>query len=86
MDSEWDEAKRRANIAKHGINFVAGVKIFDGPLIEREDRRRHYGERRFRTLGELDGTVMHVVYTWRGERRRLISARRARPASRWCWA
>jgi uncharacterized DUF497 family protein len=30
MDSEWDAAKRQANILKHGIDFVAAVKIFDG--------------------------------------------------------
>ena len=34
MDSEWDEAKRRANILKHGLDFVAAVKVFDGWFIE----------------------------------------------------
>ena len=77
MDSEWDEAKRQANIVKHGIDFVAAVKIFDGPFIENEDHRRAYGEQRYRAL-ELDGSVMQVVSTWRGDRRRIISARRAR--------
>jgi len=78
MDSEWDEAKREANILKHGVDFVAAVKIFDGPFIETEDRRRNYGEQRLLALGELGGVVFRVVYIWRGERRRIISARRAR--------
>jgi uncharacterized protein len=78
MDSEWDEAKREANIAKHGIDFVAAVKVFDGPFIETEDRRRDYGDRRCQALGGIDTGVMQVVYTWRDDRRRIISARRAR--------
>ena len=40
MDSEWDEAKRRANILKHGLDFVAAVKVFDGWFIETADERR----------------------------------------------
>jgi uncharacterized DUF497 family protein len=78
MASEWDEAKRRANILKHGLDFVAAVKVFDGPFIETEDRRRNYGERRYRALGIIEGDILQVVYTWRSERRRIISARRAR--------
>lgn len=78
MDLEWDEPKRRANITKHGIDFVAAAKIFDGPLLERMDERRAYGERRIQALGDLDGRILHVVYTWRGDNRRMISARRAR--------
>jgi len=77
MDSEWDEAKREANILKHGIDFVAAVKIFDGPFIESKDRRRDYGGERYQAIGELDGRIIQIVYTWRGERRRIISARRA---------
>jgi uncharacterized protein len=77
MGTEWDEAKRRANIEKHGIDFVAAVKIFDGWFTEAEDRRRDYGERRYRAVGQLGDRVIQVAYTWRAERRRIISARRA---------
>ena len=77
MDSEWDEAKRRANILKHGLDFVAAVKVFDGRFIETVDERRDYGERRYRAVGEVDGQIIQIAYTWRNERRRLISARRA---------
>ncbi|HEX3862986.1 MAG TPA: BrnT family toxin [Stellaceae bacterium] len=52
--------------------------IFLGHVLETEDLRRDYGERRFRTFGEIDGQVFHVVSTWRLDRRRIISARRAR--------
>ena len=57
MDSELDEAKREANILKHGIDFVAAVKIFDGPFIESKDRRRDYGEERYQAIGKLDGRI-----------------------------
>ena len=78
MDSEWDEAKRQANILKHGVDFVDAIEMFAGRFIETEDRRRDYGERRYQAFGELDGRVTEVVYTWRDDRRRIISARRAR--------
>ena len=74
MDVEWDERKRQANISKHGIDFVAAAKIFDGPILEIADRRRDYGEARFQVLGEFGGEVIYLVYTWRGRRRRIISA------------
>jgi uncharacterized DUF497 family protein len=77
MDVEWDEQRRHTNIAKHGVEFVAAASVFDGPILEVEDRRRDYGEMRFQALGNVAAQVIHVVYTWRGRRRRIISARRA---------
>jgi uncharacterized protein len=77
MDSEWDKAKRRANILKHGIDFVDAIEIFAGRFIEAEDRRRDYGEQRYRAVGRLGEQIIQVAYTWRSGRRRIISARRA---------
>src|SRR5688572_7491511 len=77
MDVEWDEAKRQANILKHGIDFADAIAIFSGRFIETEDLRRDYGERRYRTVGLLSDQIIQVVHTWRGERCRIISARRA---------
>jgi uncharacterized DUF497 family protein len=77
MDFEWDEAKQRANILKHGIDFVDAITIFGGRFIETVDERCDYGERRHRAIGRLGDAVIQVAYTWRGERRRIISARRA---------
>jgi uncharacterized protein len=78
MDFEWDEAKRQANILKHGIDFVDAIRIFEGRFTENEDQRRNYGERRYRAFGVIEDEILHVVYTWRGDRRRIITARRAR--------
>jgi uncharacterized protein len=79
---EWDERKRRANLAKHGIDFAALGPMFAGNLVEDDDTRREYGERRIKAIGELNGIIISVVYTWRGDRRRLISARKARADER----
>src|SRR5690349_19934133 len=78
MEFEWDEAKCRTNILKHGIDFVDVVELFSAYFAEQEDRRRNYGETRFLVLGVAAGNVLRVVYTWRGDKRRIISARRAR--------
>jgi uncharacterized DUF497 family protein len=78
MDFEWDEAKRQANILKHGVDFVDAANIFEGRFIEIEDRRRDYREVRMIASGELENRVIRLVYTWRGDRRRIISARRAK--------
>ncbi len=79
---EWDKAKRAANLAKHGLDFADASRIFTGPLLERKDARRDYGEDRFQAIGLVQGRVLVVVYTWRGARRRLISARKAREDER----
>jgi uncharacterized protein len=79
MPSQWDAAKNAANIAKHGIDFADAVRIFDGPVLEKADERYQYGEVRMIALGIVDDRELAVVYTMRGGRRRIISARRAQP-------
>ena len=74
---EWDPAKRQANLRKHGIDFAGAVRIFEGPVLEREDRRRDYGEPRLVALGEVEEVLVAVVYTLREAAFRIISARRA---------
>jgi uncharacterized DUF497 family protein len=34
MAFEWDEPKRLANLAKHGVDFAAAKLIFEGPTVE----------------------------------------------------
>lgn len=74
---EWDEQKRGTNFDKHGIDLADAVRLFDGPILERRDDRRNYGEIRIVALGPVEGVVLSVVYTKRGTAIRLISARRA---------
>ena len=72
---EWDESKRVANLAKHHIDFRDATRVFDGPLLERFDGR--HGEDRIFAIGLMESIEIVVVYVLRGERRRIISARRA---------
>ena len=77
MQFEWDEAKRLSNIRWHGIDFVDVLPLFDGYTVTVEDARIAYGEQRLVTLGLLQGRVLVVVHTERGDKIRLISARKA---------
>ena len=74
---EWDEYKRRSNIAKHGVDFRRAVQIFSGLVMEALDRRTPLPEDRYRALGETAGEYFIVVYTWRKGNRRIISAWKA---------
>jgi len=77
MEYEWDEAKRLANLYKHGIDFVDVPAVFDGNIVMLEDDRYDYVEQRFVTFGLLQGRVIAVVHTERGDCTRIISARKA---------
>ena len=78
VDLEWDEAKRRNNLAKHGVDFVDAAGVFaDARAIVAVNARRDYGEIRLRAIGRVRETVLAVVFTDRTDRRRIISARRA---------
>jgi uncharacterized DUF497 family protein len=73
----WDETKRRANLKKHGIDFVDAEKIFGGFTLSAEDAWEAFGEQRFLTLGLLEDQVVSVTHTERGDDIRIISIRKA---------
>jgi uncharacterized protein len=77
MQFEWDEKKRNANLAKHGIDFADLEPLFGGLTITVLDGRYDYDEFRFITLGILNGIVMTVAHTETDEVIRIISARKA---------
>lgn len=73
---EWDEQKAASNRRKHGIDFEDAIEVFYGTsLLRRSDRNT---EERWLAIGETEGSVVAVVFTWRGDTLRIISARRAR--------
>jgi uncharacterized protein len=74
---EWEERHRQENLSTHGVDFVRAARMFDGPVLEREDERQFAGERRFIALGQADGMFLVVITTPRGTRRRMVSAWRA---------
>jgi uncharacterized protein len=79
---EWDEAKSLENLRERGFDFEFATRIFDAPRIEEEDSRKNYGERRIVATGKIEDVIFVVVYTRRGDRRRIISARPAKRKER----
>ena len=77
MRFEWDEAKRLANIEKHGIDFADVPPMFDGDVFTIEDQRFDYGETRYITFGLLQFRVIVVAHTDKNGAIRIISARKA---------
>ena len=75
---EWDAEKAAANWRNHGVPFDQAVKAYLDPFaVELIDEREDYGEERINLVGMCGDVLLHVTYTERGERVRLISARRA---------
>lgn len=82
MRFEWDEAKRPINLEKHGIDFVDCPMVFESPMLVTLDSRKDYGEVRCIGIGILDGRIVTLVWTVRGDAFRLISARKAHAKER----
>ena len=80
-DFEWDSAKATSNLAKHGISFPEAATVFADPFaVYLEDGS---GIARMVVIGtSLRERVLFVVHIERGERDRIISARRATPRER----
>lgn len=79
MNFEWDEAKCRLNIEKHGISFEEAGELWSGFCITSHSiAKSKDGEFRNATLGMLKGKVVVAIWTKRKESIRLISIRRAR--------
>jgi uncharacterized DUF497 family protein len=77
MRFDWDDEKRRANLAKHGIDFADLAPLFHGSTITLLDDCFDYGEFRFITLGVLHGIAIAIAHTDTDEAIRIISARKA---------
>lgn len=77
MDFEFDPNKNETNKVKHGIDFAEAQKLW-------EDRDRllvpakAQNEARFMLIGKIGQKHWSVIFTYRGEMIRIISARRAR--------
>lgn len=77
MIYEWDETKRIANLAKHGVDFtLVDDFAWDSALIA-PDQRFEYGEARFFAIGWIGKRLHVLVFTPRGESVRVIGLRKA---------
>lgn len=76
MEIEFDEEKRRRTLEQRGLDFADALIVFQGDEFTLSDDRRNYGEARFLTVGFLEHRMVIIVWTPRGENRRIISMRK----------
>jgi len=74
---EFDSEKRNKTLAERGLDFARTGEIFAGHHLTAPDLREAYGEDRYVTVGLLDQRMVVLVWTPRGEVRRIISMRKA---------
>ena len=79
MEFEWDKNKAIANLQKHGVSFAEAATVFGDPLsITFPDPDHSINESRFITIGlSTGGKIIILSHTDRGDRTRIISARKA---------
>jgi hypothetical protein len=77
---EYDPSKAATNLKKHGVSLADAEGVFQDPFTRHIEDPEAEGEQRFIALGEGSaGELLVVVYTYRGEKIRVISVRRASP-------
>jgi uncharacterized DUF497 family protein len=78
----WDEAKRRRNLQKHGVDLAIAERFDFVTAVIQEDDSETYGEQRQIAIGRIDDALYVYVYTLRGEEDHAISLRKATPRER----
>jgi uncharacterized DUF497 family protein len=76
-DFEWDEEKRKTNLAKHGLDFADVGRLDWQSATVLRDGRFDYGEARYWAFGMMDGRLHMVAFVRSGKAIRVISFRRA---------
>lgn len=77
MEIDYPHPKRDTTLAERGLDMARAAEIFDGATLTVVDDRKDYGEIRQITIGFLDRRMVVMVWTQRGETRRIISLRKA---------
>jgi uncharacterized DUF497 family protein len=77
MEIEFDPDKRNKTLIERELDFARADEIFAGHHFTTEDTREDYNELRYITVGKLDSRMVVMVWTPRGEARRIISLRKA---------
>jgi uncharacterized DUF497 family protein len=85
LDISFDPAKRAATLKERRLDFVNASLVFEGEVATRPDDRFDYGEDRFITAGYLNGRMVVVVWTPRGNARHIISMRHAHAKEERSW-
>jgi uncharacterized DUF497 family protein len=74
---EFDNTQREITLFTRGLDMARANEVFDKSHLDQIDVRKDYGEARIRTFGYLDKRPVFIVWTYRGNIRRIISMRRA---------
>ena len=78
MAQDFDPAKDKENLRKHGLLLTFGQEIFNDPAyLVLPSIREIDGEERFKAIGSVNHKVYTAVYTIRDDRLRFISVRRS---------
>ena len=77
MDFEWHDAKAMANVKKHQVDFDTAMRVFRDPYRREDVDEDEFGEVRLNVIGLVDGRMLFVTCTMRGDVCRIISARGA---------
>lgn len=85
MKIAFDPAKDERNRSERGLPLALGAVVLANLVIEFEDDRKDYAERRMIAYGTIAGRLHVCVYTVRGETRRIISLRKANHKERRRW-
>lgn len=86
MRITFGPVKRAATLQGRGLDFADAGAVFTGREATLNDERFDYGETRRVTAGFLDGRMVIVVWTPRGEARHIISMRHAHAKEQRRWA
>jgi len=79
---EYDLKKRNMTLENRGLDFKDAPRVIVGCILSHVDGRNDYGEERIITFGKLDNRYVVLVWTWRDEKRRIISMRYANERER----
>jgi len=85
VDISFDPAKRARTLAERGLDFADAGLVFAGLTVTIQDARSDYGEDRYMTAGYLHGWRVVLVWTPRGNARRIISMRYAHASEEKRW-
>ena len=75
MEISFDAAKRALVLEKRGLDLADAALVFDSAIGTRRDGRKVYGEERYETAGYIAGRCVSMVWTVRGDTRRIITMR-----------
>jgi uncharacterized protein len=85
MDIAFDPGKHALTLRRRGLDFARAGKVFAGRTATIVDDRFDYGETRFISAGHLDGRLVVMVRTQRGDARHVMSMRHCHAKEEEIW-